>query len=290
MYRIAGKLTLPKPGASFALALGLPDRPVLPIAQTLTEKDGSFQFAKVPSGTYDLFAAGPVGGYGEFDSILGKDPPLFGRMRVQVTGQNVEGLDLPLTPPRSVGVVLRAPGSASPPAGCPQTASLKLTSLEPWGMMFNASGQAEFGKERTIPDLAPGRFRASAEGLGAGCYQVNQPVADLSGDASNLVVVELAAAGSVRGALPSGGEGFTVVLLDPRASEGVQAQLAFPDPQGNFEFRGLRPGRYRIAAQPTAEAARARWIANVTNMTEIDVRGGPPTVIELSPGGKGARP
>jgi protocatechuate 3,4-dioxygenase beta subunit len=57
--------------------------------------------------------------------------------------------------------------------------------------------------------------------------------------------------------------------------------LAFTDEQGHFEFAGLRPGRYRIAAQPAAGPAKARWVADFAHMMEIDVPGGVPTELEL---------
>jgi hypothetical protein len=62
--------------------------------------------------------------------------------------------------------------------------------------------------------------------------------------------------------------------------------VAFADEQGRFEFAGLRPGHYRIAAQLAAGAAKARWVNDVAHMIEIDVPGGILTEVEL-PVGKG---
>lgn len=152
-YAVSGKIELPAGKKQFQLALGLPEQPALPIAQTLTEDDGTFRFEKVPAGTYDLFAAGPTGGYGAFDSILGGGEPLFGRTRVQVIAQSVEGLSVPLSPGRPLKLVLR------PQAGCPQTVAVSLASLEPWAVMFSPSAQVAFGQEQTIRNLAPGRAR-----------------------------------------------------------------------------------------------------------------------------------
>ena len=59
------------------------------------------------------------------------------------------------------------------------------------------------------------------------------------------------------------------------------ARLAFPDEAGRFEFAALRPGRYRIAAQLAAGAAKARWVSDIAHMIEIDVPGGTPTEVEL---------
>jgi beta-lactamase regulating signal transducer with metallopeptidase domain len=81
---IAGKLQLPEGmKKSFQIALGLPDQPSQPFAQLWSEEDGSFRFEKIPPGIYDLFAAGPVSGYGGGGALSQGDPPLFGRSRVQ---------------------------------------------------------------------------------------------------------------------------------------------------------------------------------------------------------------
>src|ERR1017187_5388922 len=284
-YSVSGKIDLPKPNSSFSLALSLPEQPALPIAQTLTAPDGSFGFEKIPSGTYDLFVAGPVGGYGGFDSSLAQgSDPLFGRARVQVVGQNVEGIGVPLSGGKSVEVILHTQGPGPVPQGCPQSAAVSLQLLEPWGILANYTVQAGFAKAQSVRNLPPARYSVTASGLGGGCYQVNRPVADLSGDATNAVAVEGAPAGSIRGVLRAGSapaKDFAVVLLDAEATDGTPAQLAFADEQGHFAFDGLRPGRYRMAAQPAAEASRTQWVADVMHMVEIDVPGGVPTDVDL---------
>jgi len=78
-----------------------------------------------------------------------------------------------------------------------------------------------------------------------------------------------------------------VVLLNSESTDSA-AQLAFPDAYGKFNFGGLRPGRYRIAAHPSAEA-KSRWVADVSRMIEIDVPGGSPTDLELPAVWKGGR-
>ena len=113
---------------------------------------------------------------------------------------------------------------------------------------------------------------------------MSRPVVELSRDAAGPVALELGKAGSIRGTLRAGtvnAKDFAVMLLDAEAADGTGAQLAFPDEQGRFEFAGLRPGRYRIAAQLAAGAAKARWVADVARMIEIDVPGGTPTELEL---------
>ncbi len=288
-YSVTGRVELPAPKTQFQLALGLPDQPLIPIGQTLTEEDGSFRFEKVPAGTYELFAAGPTGGYTAYESILRRDKdPLFGRMRVDVTGQNVEVGTVSLSGARSLKVLLRAHGSESLPQGCPKSTTVSAASAEPWAVMFQSSAQAVFGQEQTISGLAPGRFRISARDLGKDCYQINQPIADLSREGSQPVAVEVATAGSIRGRLTGAPNphNYSVVLLD---SENGATTLATLDEEGRFTFDGLRPGHYRIAAHPSAEAAQARWIADVSTMMQMDVAGGTPTMVEIPVVTKGAR-
>jgi hypothetical protein len=284
-YAVGGKIERPAGKGQFQVALGLPEQPALPIAQTMAEEDGTFRFEKIPAGAYDLFAAGPTGGYTAYESTLGREEPLFGRTRVQVIAQNVEGINLALGPGRPLTLVLRAQGSDTLPPGCPQTVTALLTSLEPWAVMFMPNAQVAFGKEQTIRNLAPGRFRVTTSGLASGCYQVNQPVVDLSGDVAKPVAVELAAAGSIRGLLKSESApatDFAVTLIEAGSTDGAQAQLAFPSQDGRFAFEGLRPGRYRMAAR--------RAGADVSHTVEVDVPSGATTIVELPADAKGGRP
>lgn len=271
-YEVSGTVALPDPKAKFALSLGKPEQPALPVAIAFTKEDGSFQFGKVPAGTYDLLASGPTGGYTEFESTLGKGTAYFARMRIQVSGPST-GLSVAVSEARSINVTLGAHGSEPFPASCPKNAAVTLTPLDPWGMaFFDARGQAVFSKEQTIKNLAPGRFRVTASDLGAGCYQVGEMVVDVSGDVPDPVVVEVAAAGSVQGTL--GGADSVAVLLDAG-----QTQLAFPGADGHFSFSALHPGRYRIAA------SKSRWVTDVSRMKEIEVLGGKTTDVDLPTGG-----
>jgi beta-lactamase regulating signal transducer with metallopeptidase domain len=287
-YRVSGKVALPKPSDEFTLALGLPEQPMLPFAKALTEKGGVFHFEKVPPGSYDLFVAGPTEGYGAYDSMV-KAEALYGRMRVQVGAQDVDGLEIAVAPGPSLPVILRGQGNGPVPEGCSPTARVTAEPLEPWGvMMTHNSTQATVGKEATVPNLPPGRFRVNASNLGANCYQVERPVADLSGGNPGPVAVELAAAGSIRGSLrpvPERAAGYLVVLLESTGSE--TARLAHVDSQGHFLINGLRPGRYRISAQSPQDAPKARWVGDVTRMIEIEIRGGSPTDLELPVVAKG---
>lgn len=278
-YKLSGTVALAAPGTKFALALGVPDQPAFPIAIALAGDDGSFHFDKVPAGTYDLFAAGPTGGYGAFDSVLNdKAEPLFARMRIQVAGSDMTGIAVTVAPARSLDVVLRPHNGKDFPTGCPQSASVDFASVDPWGVRLNATAQVSFAKEQTIPRLAPGRYRITAGGLGADCYQANEKLVDLSKDVPQPFVIEVEAAGSIHGKLHAGAP-CTVVLLDAANTESAQTQQAVSDTEGHFSFENLHPGRYRIMAQPVTKpadpAAGEHWIA------DVNVAGGEATSLEL---------
>jgi hypothetical protein len=161
-----------------------------------------------------------------------------------------------------------------------------VTLLEPWGLMLSGehfTTHAEFGKEQSIRDLPPGRFQLVVSGLPARCYQANVAVADLSGEAPGPVAIELASAGSIHGVLrgaPADTARYAVVLLESGSDAASQSRLAFPDERSRFAYEGLRPGRYRIAAQLAAEP-KSRWVADISRMVEIEVVGGSPTSLDL---------
>jgi beta-lactamase regulating signal transducer with metallopeptidase domain len=275
--QISGTVQLPEGvTGQFQLALGLPEQPTLAVAQVLSEKDGTFRFEKIPPGSYELFAAGPVGGYGGFASVLGAGKALFGRTRVQTSGQNIEGLSLPLTEARSLRVLLRARGSDRPPEGCPAGAKIALTPLEPWTILYFPGADAAFGKELVISNLAPGRFRVAATDLGNGCFQTNDAVIDLSAEQHDPVALELSSAGSIQGTLRGGSPGSVVSLKDVRAAGDPQARAAYPDAAGHFAFEGLLPSRYRISVRP------ANQKSDPPQGKEVEVTGGAATEVEIT--------
>jgi hypothetical protein len=160
-----------------------------------------------------------------------------------------------------------------------------LVSLEALGTMDRRSVEVSFGKEETLDDISPGRYRIAIAKLGDACFSTSAPIVDLTDGSARAVAVEIAPAGSIRGALKTGSlkpTDFAIVLL---ASDAVEAaQIAYPDAESRFTFTGLRPGRYRIAAQRIGDTPQARWIPDLWRMSEIEVPGGPPTNVELSPG------
>jgi hypothetical protein len=207
--------------------------------------------------------------------------PLFARSRVDVAGQDISGLSVTPQKGRPATVRLRPdPGAAST---CPATAPVGFTSLEDWGAMFNATAQASREKDTAIENLAPGKYQLTASQLGENCYQAREAVLDLTGGEPGVVAIPLAAAGSIRGRLTGGTPGeFSVILLASQTFGGPQpAQIALPDAEGRFTFGALPPGQYRIAAQRTSESPKARWVAELDRMLEVEIPGGAPTDLQL---------
>jgi hypothetical protein len=293
VYGVTGVVLLPKPGMKFALALTTADQPALPFATQETEPGGAFRFEGVMPGSYELLVSGPKNGYTATEATLGPRP-FFGRAHVEVS-QNVEGLSVAVAEGRSVEVILRAAQDSHAGGGCPAGTQVSMAALEAWGAMVNRTAEVNTTKAQTVTQLAPGSYRLTATRLGDTCYSAGNPVVDLSKPAPPApIAVTVATAGGIRGRLIAGGAqaapspgsaapmDFAVILLPPEEAGNPQAvQIAFPDAERRFAFATLPPGRYRIGAQPAAEAAKARWVPDLNRMAEIDVAGGAPTDLEL---------
>ena len=284
LYHVSGKVALPEGGGSAVVSLFLLDQPALPFATAWAAPDGSFRLEDIPSGSYGLAASAPSTGYNSQGAVLGRQA-VYGRMHVEVTGDNVEGLTVATVKGRSVSFILRAAGSNGPPAGCPPSAQVTLVSLEALGTSERRSVEVTFGKVVTLDDVPPGRYRVVVANLGDACFSTSAAPVDLTeGPAASAVALEITPAGSIRGTLRAGSlkpADFAIVLL---ASDALDAtQVAYPDAESHFTFSGLRPGRYRIAAQRIGDTPQARWIPDLWRMSEIEVAGGSPTDVELGP-------
>jgi len=284
-YSVSGRVTPPTSDGGYALALALPEQPALPIAKTTTDKGGAFHFEHIPPGAYELFVAGPTSGYGMYDSTLAPNP-LYARTGVQVGARDVEGIEISAVPGKDLSLTLGGQGNNPPPQGCSQSAGVRAILLEPWGIILNNQNftRVSLGKESVLSGLPPGRYRLEASDLGTNCYQAEQPVADLTGGSSATVAIDLAAAGSLQGVLkplPVSATRYIVVLLDAETSADAPTRLASVDAQGAFRIDGLRPGRYRIAAQFATDTPKTRWVGDFGRMAEIEIRGGQILDLEL---------
>ncbi len=286
-FSISGAVAAPsvaavRPAPEFVVALGLPEAPWIAISQVWTQ-NGKFQFEKVPSGVYDLYASGPTRGYGAYEAMLGPKP-VFGRTRVTVSGQNIPGLEVSLSPGLAISLEARGADSEKLPAGCPRDIPVTLTSLEPWAAMLTKSSTAQFGAGVKVEDLAPGRYRISARVTGD-CFSA----AETEFDARTLtapVSVPVAAGGQLRGLLKGAAKpgAFHVTLLSNSTAAATPVRFAYTDAQGRFTFDALPPGPYRLAIQPTSSdpaGQSAHWSPGLANMIDVTIAGGSPTDFEL---------
>ena len=287
---VSGRVDVPESGGRYSVSLVSVDQPSLSVATAQTDPDGSFHLEGIPPGSYHLFASGPVRGYGGREALLDAEPR-FGQVRVEVGGQDVEGLAIEVGEGRSATFLLDAE-EPLPPGTCPATARLRLQAVEDRAAHgMRGEIQLSFGQEQQVANLAPGRYSLSLSNLGATCFMATHPILDLrEGNDPGVVRVLVTSAGAIEGRLLTGDAsptGYVVVLIGSASTAELPAakpqpvQVAFPDAEARFSFAGLRPGTYRIAARPDTQESRARWVADLSRMFEIDVFGGSATEVEL---------
>lgn len=292
LFSVSGKLQLPVPEARFWLALAPLEHPGLAVAVAPAEPDGSFHFVGVQPGSYHLFASGPTRARGGQGAVL--DPePFFVRARVDIAAQDVEGLSITPARGRSLNFALHAVNGG---ARCAATAHLVLSPLEDWGASLERRVPITWDRPETLPHLAPARYAVHIIGLSETCYAPPERVLDLSQAAApDMIAIGAVPAGTIRGRLDAPGRrasDFSVILLPAGPVDSSQgARLAVPDPEFRFNFTGLRPGLYRIAARPSAATENTRAPSQYGKMVEIEVPAGSPLDVDLAiPRPPGNRP
>jgi hypothetical protein len=290
LTNVSGTIKTAAPaGGSYWLALALADQPGIAVAVSIAESDGSFRFEGVHAGSYHLFASGPSTFRGSFGAGL-PEQPYFARTELQLGAQSAEGITLDMQRGRSASFALRA-AAGSVPKGCSSKVQLQLLALEDWGAILMRDITLDFTRPVVVENLAPARYHVPVTRLGEGCYSAADMIVDLTGASpSGPVEVSVVPAGSIVGKLIGAARAadFVLVLLDSSAGRDEQPlRVAYPDDKAGFVFEGLSPGRYRIAARPTAAA---HWVADAGGMVETDVAGGAPTRVELRASNPGSEP
>jgi hypothetical protein len=169
LYSVSGKVELPVEKAQVWVALTNVEQTAFAAAVTRAEPNGNFRFEGIPAGSYHLFTAGPVQGYGMGGAMLGAEP-FYGRSRVEIAGLNVEGLSIAVQKGRSVSFALRAaPQSPEVQNGCPPTAQLTLTPIEDWAASIARNTDLSFAKEVALDNLPPARYSIRLGNLGQTC-------------------------------------------------------------------------------------------------------------------------
>ena len=265
-HKVSGKVMERTTLAQYWMALAPVDNPAIAIAVTMADREGSFHFDAIPAGSYELFASGPTRSRNSDGGFMDPDHR-FARTRVDVNAQDVEGISLSPEKGPSATFIVESQGKC---AGTPQVI---LTALEDWGNVVSVTESTPLGVEKTVTDLAPSRYMVRVTGTDD-CYGPLGAILDLTGGSRKLTL-KLAPAASIHGKLDA--KGFVVVLLG-----GDAVQFATPGAAGKFTFNGLRPGKYRIAARPADGAPQSRWVADLPNLVEIEIRPGASIDVDLA--------
>lgn len=263
---VRGKLELPagQQGGRFWVALTPADQTGLAVAVTEADRDGTFHFSGVPGGAYHVLAAGPTTGRGPRGAILGNEP-WFGRTQIQTGPQDVEGVAVAMEKGRQVTLQLKVDPAAT---GCAAAAEVTLAALEDWGSDVDRHVTVRIGGPTVVRDLTPARYQVSVRQEGGACYGAAETT--LNAGAVETVELRLAEAGKIRGRLASA-KGGEVVVLSGDAAVGTVRSVT-PGEDGSFQFSGLAPGRYRVAAR--AAGGRVRWIGSAPGAQEVQVQPG----------------
>lgn len=241
-HSVTGRVTGLKAGQQGAVALVLSDQPALAATMQLTKADGAFRFERIAPGAYELRASGPVSGYSMYGAALEGDM-MFGRRRLDVAGQHVTGAEVALEPARTAKLLLDlAPECRS---ALPGTASVSLDSLEVWSAMLYQGLEAAPGRETTVSNLAPGRYRLRIVKPAEGCFGAGAVIADFGSAKAGPVRLAIVPGGTVEGRAESADMVWLTDLDDPQQP----ARMATPDRERwAYRFTELRPGRYRVEA------------------------------------------
>ena len=259
-FSVSGSVRSAKASDSFGVALIARDRPSVSIAQMRTDAGGKFHFEGIPPGSYDVIAAGPSNAWGARE-VLVNPGALFGRLPIEIAGQDIADLSVPVSEGRSAVVVL-ADNQCSPDA------EISLLPIEDLGVRSALRAPAERNRPQTLSNLAPGKYRAVLMN-GGDCYQSGLASVDVTqGNLTEPVAVHTTLAGSIAGKVTGADKPSDMeVSLIAVATEGQPVQIVYPDAEGRFTFPKLRPGPYRITAR--------------SSVVEVNVPGGGAVTAEI---------
>ncbi len=218
---------------------------------TSLDPNGKFDFANIRSGPHTLTAR----------TAKASSPPV----EVRIEDADISGLELSLLPNGDLTGVLEIVG-AKPGATLP---SLKVRPMSVDRAYFEAPAEAAIQPDGSfrIDNMPPGKFRLNVFPLPESAYirsvfhggveLVDQTIQVKAGSSAALrIVVSVDGgeiAGAVRNAQNEKPDSPVFVVL---AAPGSQHQENRAGPDGNFSFRGLRPGKYRLLA---VEPLKGGW-------------------------------
>jgi protocatechuate 3,4-dioxygenase beta subunit len=265
VFRIHGKVMTGGPVPSAALTLVSQDAAdltqfYLPRGTTMVRADGTFDFQRVQPGTY-LIRSQVVRTTGD------TEPPrqLYSRQVVTVGDANIDNLEVSLLPGGELSgkITIEGRDQRQQPAGHP---SVGLMPLQQGVGVIAANAQSNDDSTFLIKNIAPDRYRVIVNGLPPGTYVKairygGQDVTKTAleggaGVGGQLEVVLSPDAADVNGVVHnSKGDvmaGVTVTIWEPESPNTLPEANLFrtgvTDQYGNFMFRNLPPGDYRMAA------------------------------------------
>jgi hypothetical protein len=278
---VAGRVEAPETARPILLRLSPEALPFTTTAETLAEPDGSFRFASVPPGAYQLFGMGPSMGNSGLSGILGRDP-VFARDGGGVTVQADDVTVQPLSAAPGHTVAFALEGN------CSASGTLQLRSEEEWGSRSRIS--LELAVEPiSVSNLPPARYFATMSGLQPGCFYAGDAVLDLTKAPPEHLKLRVARAATLRGELigPGKDDAAMVVLWPVAPQEGDPTVVNLvPDAEGKFSQDGLRPGRYRLLRVPKRNWEAGPWSPDTPRIVEIEAVAGAMTHLELAKWGR----
>ncbi len=246
-HTMSGKVDLEVTEGRFWVSLVQAQEPGLSFTVVQTRTDGRFDVSGIAAGYYHVLASGPVSGRGARGAVLAMQP-VFQRSQVQVPITSPDGVALTPEPPRSRTFALKSVEVGA----CPADWAILLQPAEGWGTELERRVPARLDTETIVTGLAPTTYFVSLEAADSTCYPEPTPPLRMASSAglSDPVVLRVHPALSLLGrlaSLNSRTDDISIVLLS-QASDTLQIELA--DARGNFKFRHLRPGSYRILTHP----------------------------------------
>ncbi len=250
---------------------------------TQLRPDGSFEFRNIVPGTYVLQV---------LQAILNGNAPanLTGRVEVTVADANIDNLVLPMIPgleitgtvkleDGDIGTLLKpaqTPGGAAAPTAAPLSPlrfTVALSDAEGGVSIGSPNAQVKDDGTFQLNGVGTGRYTLNTVLLPQGTYLksarfggqdvTHAPIDTTSGAGGTLDLVLSSKPADVSGSVQNDkGEALSGVIVTlwpktPDASPTGGALQANTDQNGGFQFKGLAPGEYYVAAWEELESGLA---------------------------------